>query len=60
MWFDSEIEAPAVHAYHNDPWTEEDFEIMELTQHQDSDDGPGIQIGRLRRSSVMYEGGDDQ
>ena len=30
MWFENEIEGPAIKAYHNDPWTEEDYELMEL------------------------------
>jgi len=30
MWFENEIEGPAVKAYHQDPWTEEDYEIMDM------------------------------
>jgi hypothetical protein len=44
MWFDSEIEAPAVFAYHNDPWTEEDYDFM-ASSNSDlaaDDSKPGI------------------
>jgi len=28
MWFENEIEAPAIKSYHLDPWNEEDYETM--------------------------------
>jgi len=31
MWFENEIEAPAVRAYHTEAWDEEDYEIMGIT-----------------------------
>ena len=59
MWFENEIEGPAIRAYHNDPWTEEDYEIMG-TEEADSfadDHQGGIQMRNLRRRSEQYEGG---
>jgi hypothetical protein len=65
MWFDNEIEAPAIYAYFNDPWTDEDYEVMGLNPNAsiDDDDSALKEMRRLKQSSVMYEGGgsfDDQ
>lgn len=59
MWFENEIEAPAVRAYHLDTWTEEDFSIMDMPSDSAVDDNmSGIQMKRIRHNdSVDYEGG---
>ena len=31
MYYEYEIEAPAIKAFHNDPWTEEDYKIMGIS-----------------------------
>ena len=63
MWLDNEIEKLAIRAYHSDPWTEEDYDIMEIPLPSDAanDRTEGIEMANLNRSSEMYEGGyDDQ
>ena len=58
MWFEEEMERAAVHAYHTDPWTEEDYEIMGLPTGHSADDGmAGIEMTSLRNNDSMYEGG---
>jgi len=46
MWFDAEIEKAAIYSYYNDPWTEEDYEIMGVPIPQSgADDGEeGIEM----------------
>lgn len=59
MWFDNEIEAPAIYAYFNDPWTEEDYETMGMppVDPEDDDGDAPREMRRLKSSSVMFEGG---
>jgi len=63
MWFEEEMERAALHAYHNEPWTEEDYETMKIAVPSEADDGlGGIQMTSLRRwrnNRSEYEGGHD-
>ena len=61
MWLGSEIENPAIRAYHNDPKDEDEYQGV----GQDMSTGPtaaygetGIQM-RTFNSSEMFEGGID-
>lgn len=39
MWFEEEMERAALHAYHNEPWTEEDYETMKIVVPSEANDG---------------------
>lgn len=59
MWYENEIEGPAIQAYFNDPWTKEDYEIMDIPiPGQTADDGrPGVEMVNFKKYGFAYEGG---
>ena len=61
MWFDNEIEQQALHAYHNEPWTDEDYETMGISREDNVavTQSRGFRLRNFRSQQVMYEGGND-
>lgn len=57
MYFENELELQAIKAYHNDEWTDEDYETMDMPN-------PRLQAYKSQREVEMrdlnseeYEGG---